>query len=246
MLVIGFGFMYVNPANCTRSSRRNTTGEVRRTFGWSGHPARRGVVFFAFIGFDAVSTAAQEAKNPQRDMPIGILGSLGHLHGALRPVGARADGSRRSYDDAQRPHPVFVAIAAYMTGARAGWRSSSTSARSSRPLVGHARDAHGPVARVLLDERATAWCRRCSASAPEVPDAVRHDDPHRPVRGRRSPASSRSTSLGEMRASERCSPSSSSAPASGSCAYSARTPARRSGRRSCRSCRPRHPDLRLR
>ena len=35
-----------------------------------------GVVFFAFIGFDAVSTAAQEAKNPKRDMPIGILGSL--------------------------------------------------------------------------------------------------------------------------------------------------------------------------
>ena len=35
-----------------------------------------GVVFFAYIGFDAVSTAAQEAKNPQRDMPIGILGSL--------------------------------------------------------------------------------------------------------------------------------------------------------------------------
>jgi len=36
-----------------------------------------GVIFFAYIGFDAVSTAAQEAKNPQRDMPIGILGSLG-------------------------------------------------------------------------------------------------------------------------------------------------------------------------
>ena len=35
-----------------------------------------GVIFFAYIGFDAVSTAAQEAKNPQRDMPIGILGSL--------------------------------------------------------------------------------------------------------------------------------------------------------------------------
>jgi basic amino acid/polyamine antiporter, APA family len=35
-----------------------------------------GVIFFAYIGFDAVSTAAQEAKNPQRDMPIGIIGSL--------------------------------------------------------------------------------------------------------------------------------------------------------------------------
>ncbi|MFI5094982.1 MAG: amino acid permease [Candidatus Acidiferrum sp.] len=46
------------------------------SFGWSGILRGAGVVFFAYIGFDAVSTAAQEAKNPQRDMPIGILGSL--------------------------------------------------------------------------------------------------------------------------------------------------------------------------
>src|SRR5579859_906936 len=45
-------------------------------FGWSGILRGAGVVFFAYIGFDAVSTAAQEAKNPQKDMPIGILGSL--------------------------------------------------------------------------------------------------------------------------------------------------------------------------
>ena len=45
-------------------------------FGWSGIARAAGVVFFAYIGFDAVSTAAQEAKNPQKDMPIGILGSL--------------------------------------------------------------------------------------------------------------------------------------------------------------------------
>ena len=46
-------------------------------FGWSGVLRGAGVIFFAYIGFDAVSTAAQEAKNPQRDMPIGILASLG-------------------------------------------------------------------------------------------------------------------------------------------------------------------------
>jgi APA family basic amino acid/polyamine antiporter len=45
-------------------------------FGWSGVARGAGVIFFAYIGFDAVSTAAQEARNPQRDMPIGILGSL--------------------------------------------------------------------------------------------------------------------------------------------------------------------------
>ena len=53
------------------------------------------MVFFAYIGFDAVSTAAQEAKNPQRDMPIGILGSLVDLHRALRAVLARAERRRR-------------------------------------------------------------------------------------------------------------------------------------------------------
>ena len=45
-------------------------------YGWSGIFRGAGLVFFAYIGFDAVSTAAQEAKNPQRDMPIGIIGSL--------------------------------------------------------------------------------------------------------------------------------------------------------------------------
>src|SRR5260370_19921361 len=45
-------------------------------FGWSGVARGAGVIFFAYIGFDAVSTAAQEAKNPQRDMPIGVLRSL--------------------------------------------------------------------------------------------------------------------------------------------------------------------------
>ena len=45
-------------------------------FGWSGIARGAGVIFFAYIGFDAVSTAAQEARNPQKDMPIGILGSL--------------------------------------------------------------------------------------------------------------------------------------------------------------------------
>ena len=51
------------------------TGEFGQ-FGWSGIFRGAGVVFFAYIGFDAVSTAAQEAKNPKKDMPLGILGSL--------------------------------------------------------------------------------------------------------------------------------------------------------------------------
>jgi APA family basic amino acid/polyamine antiporter len=64
----------VNPANWHPFIPPNT-GQAGH-FGWSGVLTGGGIVFFAYIGFDAVSTAAQEAKNPQRDMPIGIIGSL--------------------------------------------------------------------------------------------------------------------------------------------------------------------------
>jgi APA family basic amino acid/polyamine antiporter len=74
LLFIGFGIWYVSPQNWTPFIPENT-GEFG-SFGWSGILRGAGVVFFAYIGFDAVSTAAQEAKNPQRDMPIGIMASL--------------------------------------------------------------------------------------------------------------------------------------------------------------------------
>jgi basic amino acid/polyamine antiporter, APA family len=79
VIVIGWGFM--NPANHTPYIPAATTyttheGVTHPYGGVMGILGAAGVVFFAFIGFDAVSTAAQEAKNPKRDMPIGILGSL--------------------------------------------------------------------------------------------------------------------------------------------------------------------------
>jgi len=74
MLFILFGVSYINPANLHPFIPPNT-GQTG-VFGWSGVMAASGVIFFAYIGFDAVSTAAQETKNPQRDMPIGILASL--------------------------------------------------------------------------------------------------------------------------------------------------------------------------
>jgi APA family basic amino acid/polyamine antiporter len=74
LVFIAAGAAYVNPANWQPFIPENT-GEFG-SFGASGIVRGAGVVFFAYIGFDAVSTAAQEAKNPQRDMPIGILGSL--------------------------------------------------------------------------------------------------------------------------------------------------------------------------
>ena len=74
IIFIGLGFSYINADNYTPFIPENT-GSFGH-FGWSGILKAAGMVFFAFIGFDAVSTAAQEAKNPQKDMPIGILGSL--------------------------------------------------------------------------------------------------------------------------------------------------------------------------
>lgn len=74
ILFIVLGWGYINPANYTPYIPENTGtfGE----YGWSGVVRAAGIIFFAYIGFDAVSTAAQEAKNPKRDMPIGILVSL--------------------------------------------------------------------------------------------------------------------------------------------------------------------------
>jgi APA family basic amino acid/polyamine antiporter len=95
ILFIVIGFMFVKAANWHPFIPPNTVestpvseygsfwgwlkayGQEFGKFGISGILRGAGVIFFAYIGFDAVSTAAQEAKNPRRDMPIGILGSLG-------------------------------------------------------------------------------------------------------------------------------------------------------------------------
>jgi len=74
ILFIAIGIAFVQAGNWHPFIPKNTG--VWGHFGWSGILRGAGVIFFAYIGFDAVSTAAQEAKNPQRDMPIGILGSL--------------------------------------------------------------------------------------------------------------------------------------------------------------------------
>ena len=73
LLFIAGAIRAINPANWHPFIPTNTGPG---NFGWSGIMRGAGIVFFAYIGFDAVSTAAQEAKNPQRDMPIGIIGSL--------------------------------------------------------------------------------------------------------------------------------------------------------------------------
>lgn len=73
LLFLAFAIKLINPANWHPFIPPN---EGEGVFGWSGIFRAATIVFFSYVGFDAVSTAAGEAKNPQRDMPIGILGSL--------------------------------------------------------------------------------------------------------------------------------------------------------------------------
>jgi APA family basic amino acid/polyamine antiporter len=78
-------------------------------FGWSGILRGAAVVFFAYIGFDAVSTAAQEAKNPKRDMPVGILGSLVVCTGLYVAVAFVLTGIV-PYDRLNVPDPIAVGV----------------------------------------------------------------------------------------------------------------------------------------
>jgi basic amino acid/polyamine antiporter, APA family len=86
-------------------------------FGWSGVARGAGVIFFAYIGFDAVSTAAQEARNPQRDMPVGILGSLAICTVLYVALGGMLTGVV-NYSELNTAAPVALGIEA--TGVRWG------------------------------------------------------------------------------------------------------------------------------
>ncbi|HXB19944.1 MAG TPA: amino acid permease [Candidatus Solibacter sp.] len=121
VIVIGWGFM--NSANHTPYIPAATTfttdqGVTHAYGGLMGILGAAGVVFFAFIGFDAVSTAAQEAKNPKRDMPIGILGSLvicTILYVAFSHV-LSGVATVQDFRTAGKEASVVFAITKYMTG----------------------------------------------------------------------------------------------------------------------------------
>jgi APA family basic amino acid/polyamine antiporter len=123
ILVILFGWGFINPANHTpyipdAVEYVNKQGIAHHYGGLMGILGAAGVVFFAYLGFDAVSTAAQEAKNPKRDMPIGILGSLvvctilyilfSYVLSGLAPVS--------DFRDQGREASVAFAITHYMPG----------------------------------------------------------------------------------------------------------------------------------
>ena len=123
ILVITIGWGFINPANHTpyipeATQYTDSEGVTHAYGGLMGILGAAGVVFFAFIGFDAVSTAAQEAKNPKRDMPIGILGSL-VVCTVLYVLFAHVLSGIATVDDfrtAGREASVSFAITKYMTG----------------------------------------------------------------------------------------------------------------------------------
>jgi APA family basic amino acid/polyamine antiporter len=107
LLFVAIGVAYVNPANWRPFIPENT-GTFGQ-YGLSGVLRGAGVIFFAYIGFDAVSTAAQEAKNPQKDMPTGILGSLAICTVLYIAVSLVMNGIVPYYE-LNVPDPIAVAV----------------------------------------------------------------------------------------------------------------------------------------
>jgi APA family basic amino acid/polyamine antiporter len=123
ILIIALGWQFIRPENYTPFLIPATVPGHEAFFahGWGGMIKGAGIVFFAFIGFDAVSTAAQEAKNPARDMPIGILGSLAVCTILYVTFGRVLTGicNWREFAVAGKEASVAYAIQHYMPGY--GW-----------------------------------------------------------------------------------------------------------------------------
>src|SRR5467141_1886358 len=130
LLFIGIGWGFINPANHAPLIPAATTyvtpqGITHAYGGILGILGAAGVVFFAYIGFDAVSTAAQEARNPKRDMPMGILGSLVlcTVLYVLFSYVLSGVATVQDFRSAGREASVAFAISKYMTGYE--WLSKS-------------------------------------------------------------------------------------------------------------------------
>jgi hypothetical protein len=148
-------------------------------FGWSGFLRGAGVMFFAYIGFDAVSTAAQEAKNPARDMPIGILGSLAICTVVFVLVALVLIGVV-PYQQLNVADPLAVGIDANR-GEMA--QSAGDGGGALRPVQHDARHVTGADANFLHDEprraAAAGVCGRSSAISHAVSEYDRDRIDHR-------------------------------------------------------------------
>ncbi len=161
VFVIAFGAFMVHPTNW----------QPFLPNGVGGMMSGAAIVFFAFIGFDAVSTTAEETKNPQRDMPIGIIASLIICTGALRLDGGRYYGdenihnlSRRFGGGSDRVRRQALGAGTHQCrGAR--WPYFGATGFSIRP----AAHFHGHGARRVASR---VFCK----NSPAVPHTVHHDD----------------------------------------------------------------------
>ena len=184
VIFVAAGIAYVRRENLTPFIPPNT-GEFGH-FGWSGVLRGSAVMFFAYIGFDAVSTAAQEAKNPQRDMPFGILVSLAlctvlYIAVAIVLIGIVP------YTKLNVADPIAVGHRGDRPDVVQPRRQSQ---RAVRSLQHDARAAAWADAHLLLDEprwAVAAAVRPCPSAIPYA--APQHDpDGRRRRRGRRSAA----------------------------------------------------------
>lgn len=155
LLFMAFSLQFVDPSNWVPLVPPvNEAGQ----FGWGGVARAASIVFFAYIGFDAVSTAAQEAKNPQRDMPIGILGSLVICTVLYIAMSAVLTGMV-PYNLLGTPQPVATALESYPSllwlktlveiGAIAGLSSVILVMLMAQPRIFYAMSRDGLIPRLF-------------------------------------------------------------------------------------------------
>ena len=195
------GFKFVKPENWSPFA----------PYGWSGIMAAGAVVFFAYIGFDAVSTTAEEAKNPSRDLPIGIISSLvictvlyivvAAILSGIVPVThfrtrrRRRCPARRSCRSRESTAFLNAPVAYALHVIDQDWAAGLISAGAVAGITQRAaRHADGPAAHLLLDEPRPAAAGGREQGPPPLRHALHHDDHHRASWWPSSPASSRSTS----------------------------------------------------
>ena len=131
-------------------------------FGWGGVLRGAGVIFFAYIGFDAVSTAAQEAKNPQRDMPIGMLASLG-VCTILYIVVALVLTGVVNYQTLNVPAPIAVAVDSF--GKNLAWLRTLVK-------IGAIAGLSSVILVMLLGQPRIFYCMAKDGLLPEIFSAV--------------------------------------------------------------------------
>ena len=219
-LFIGFGLAYINRENWEPFVPA-AAGPGK--YGWDGIVRGAGVIFFAYIGFDAVSTAAQETRNPQRDMPIGILGSLAICTVLYIAVALVLTGIVK-YTELNVPDPIAVGHQRRRPGSRVA-PADREDRRHRGAELGDPGHAARPAAHLLHDVEGRAAAADLQQGASAVPHAVRREPAHRASRRWSSPGCSRSACWASWCRSARCSRSPSSAPACWCCATPTRPPA---------------------